>query len=136
MGEEATTGTSLQKVQEAIPDHAKYFLLIKNAMEQSKLFLDPELNLSKLSAHTSIPAKQISAILNQYHGTNFNDFINGYRVAQVSLLMLDPSSRNLTISSLAMDAGFNSHATFQRAFKKHTGISPRQFITRSMKNSA
>jgi AraC-like DNA-binding protein len=128
--------TPLSKVQEAIPDHDKYFHRIKEAMEQSRLFLDPDLNLAKLSAHTSIPAKQISAILNQYQQTNFNDFINSYRVTQVSLLMMDPSTRNLTILSLAMDAGFNSQATFQRAFKKHTGISPRQFIARSLKRSA
>ena len=128
--------SNLSKVPEVSADHEKYFAEIKQAMEPGKLYLDPDLNLAKLSAHTGIPAKQISAVLNQYNQTNFNDFINSYRVSQVGLLMMDPSTRNLTISGLAMDAGFNSQATFQRAFKKHTGMSPRQFIARSLKKSA
>jgi AraC-like DNA-binding protein len=128
--------SNLSKVQDPIPDPDKYFRLLVEAMEPGKLYLDPDLNLTKLSAHTGIPAKLISAILNQYHDTNFNDFINSYRVTQVSLLMMDPTTRNLTISGLAMDAGFNSQATFQRAFKKHTGMSPRQFIARNLKKSA
>ena len=90
--------SNLSKLSELSTDHERYFAEIKQAMEPGKLYLDPDLNLAKLSAHTGIPPKQISAVLNQYNQTNFNDFINSYRVSQVSLLMVDPSTRNLTIS--------------------------------------
>ena len=110
--EDPGSKSNLSKVPERSADHEKYFEEIKQAMEPGKLYLDPDLDLAKLSADTGIPAKQISAVLNQYNHTNFNDFINSYRVSQVGLLMMDPSTRNLTISGLAMDAGFNSPGYF------------------------
>jgi AraC-like DNA-binding protein len=117
-------------------DHDKLYKQLQTAMEEERLYLDPELNLSKLASHTGISSKIISAILNQHHQTSFNDFINGYRVREVSKLMVSPGSQQYTISGIAFEAGFNSQATFQRAFKKQTGMSPREFMNNRLKESA
>ncbi|MCA6447833.1 MAG: AraC family transcriptional regulator, partial [Chitinophagaceae bacterium] len=58
---------------------------------------------------------------------NFNDFINRYRVEEVKKQLQNPKNASLTIMSLAYDAGFNSKATFNRAFKKHTGENPSKY---------
>jgi AraC-like DNA-binding protein len=117
-------------------DSGKYLSQLKNAMELDKLYLDPELNLNKVSSHTGISAKTISAILNQYHQTSFNDFVNDYRVREVKARLIDPSCQHLTISGIALESGFNSQATFQRAFKSNTGMSPREYINLSLKKMA
>ncbi len=99
------------------------------AMENDKLYLDPELNRQKLAIHTGISSKMISATLNQYSQQNFNDFINAYRVREVSKKLLSLENRHLTISGIAFESGFNSQATFQRAFKNYTGMSPREYLS-------
>lgn len=117
-------------------DSERHLETLKRAMELEKLYLDPELNLARVSEHTGIQPKSVSSILNQYHQTSFNDFVNDYRVQEVKRRLLDPSNQHLTISGIALDSGFNSQATFQRAFKQATGVSPREYMTATMKKTA
>jgi AraC-like DNA-binding protein len=108
---------------------------LRHAMEVEKLYLDPELNLARVSEQTAIQPKTISSILNQYQQTSFSDFVNDYRVQEVKRRMLDPANQHLTISGIALESGFNSQATFQRAFKHATGVSPREYMTTSLKKT-
>jgi AraC-like DNA-binding protein len=41
--------------------------------------------------------------------------------------MLGAGAREKTILQVLFEAGFNSKASFNRAFKKHTGMTPSQF---------
>ncbi|MBC7936288.1 MAG: helix-turn-helix transcriptional regulator [Rhizobacter sp.] len=103
------------------------FALLQQCMERDLLYLNPELNLDKLSQHSGLSPKNISAVLNQYKDTNFNHFINGYRVEAFKHRLSMPGMEHLTIAGIAMECGFNSPATFQRTFKQYTGLSPTAF---------
>jgi AraC-like DNA-binding protein len=105
--------------------------MILRTMEVDKLYLDPELTLAKLASRVSLPPKTVSAILNQEMDTSFGEFVNGYRVRAVQQLLLDPDKKDMTITGLAYDCGFNSQPTFQRAFKAQTGLTPKEFIQQS-----
>ena len=109
------------------PEVNDAFGLLKRSMEQDQLYLNPELNLEKLSQHTGLSPKNISAVLNQYRETSFNHFINQYRVEEFKQRLSKPGGEHLTIVGLAMECGFNSPATFQRTFKQYTGLSPTAF---------
>ena len=50
--------------------------------------------------------------------------MNGYRVAEFKRLIALPDSEQFTILALAFDAGFNSKATFNAAFRKAAGTTP------------
>jgi AraC-like DNA-binding protein len=113
----------------------QYRTQLTDAMERDKLYLDPELNLKKAADHTGINAKTISIILNQHFQQSFNDFVNAYRVREVKERLLDPKTKNMTISGVALESGFNSQATFQRVFKNTTGTSPREYLTLQMKKT-
>ncbi len=113
----------------------QYRSQLEHAMEQDKLYLDPELNLKKVADHTGIGAKIISNILNQHFQQSFNDFINAYRVREVKERLLDPENRHMTISGVALESGFNSQATFQRVFKNVTGTSPREYLGPQVKKT-
>jgi AraC-like DNA-binding protein len=93
-------------------------------MESDKLFLNPELTLNDVVAKTRIPQKQISGVLNQHVNQSFNEFVNHYRVDEVKRRLAEGADDHLTISGLALECGFNSNATFQRAFKQITGMTP------------
>ena len=59
---------------------------------------------------------------------NFNDFINNYRVEDVKKAFDKGEHKKTTLLGIAFDCGFNSKATFNRAFKKNTGISPKEYL--------
>jgi AraC-like DNA-binding protein len=98
------------------------------SMEADHLYLDPELDLARLSEMTQIPAKLISATVNQLMNKSFNQFVNEYRVAAFKRRVLDPEAKNMTITGLANSCGFGSPATFQRSFKQITQLTPSEFM--------
>jgi AraC-like DNA-binding protein len=118
----------LEMVEETLP-------LLTRAMESDRLYLDPDLNLASLSLHTGLPQKTISLVLNQHLRKSFNEFVNGYRVEAFKQKLQEPAQDNMTILGMALDAGFNSQATFQRAFRNSTGMSPREYMNRNLRET-
>lgn len=106
---------------------------LKQAMEYDKIYLDSALNRDKVSEHTGINPKMISQVLNQHAGMSFNDFVNQYRVNEVCDNLLSNKHKHLTISGIALASGFNSQATFQRAFKSVKGLSPKEYLALELK---
>jgi AraC-like DNA-binding protein len=118
-----------RKLTVVLPDTEsdKIISALKEAMERDELYLNPELNLSLLARHTTIPQKTISAVLNQYQHKSFNEFVNEYRVNAFKQKVCGDDVKHLTIAGIAAECGFNSQATFQRTFKQLTGLSPSEF---------
>lgn len=113
------------------PEEAQAALaLLRELMDREKPYLDPGLKLNKLAATAGIPAKRLSSILNQHAGLSFSDFVNEYRMREVKARLLTPENQHLTISGIALESGFNSHATFQRVFRTSTGMSPSEYVAR------
>lgn len=104
-------------------------LVLKKCMEEDRLWLNPDLNLSLLARHSNIAPKTLSAVLNQHMNKTFNEFVNEYRVFEVRKRLLMPESRTLTIAGVAYECGFNSLPTFQRAFKTTLGLSPKEYLS-------
>jgi AraC-like DNA-binding protein len=102
-------------------------LLLQKAMEDDKIYLNPNLNLSLMAQHTGIAQKTISSVLNQHLQKSFNEYVNHYRVEAIKTKLQEESANNLTIAGVATECGFNSQATFQRTFKELTGMSPSEF---------
>lgn len=97
-------------------------------MQTERLYLQPELSLHELAQHLQTNPVQLSATINQVLGKNFNDYINGLRVEEFIRKYTADINRSYTLLSLALDSGFNSKATFNRAFKKIKGCSPQDFL--------
>jgi len=97
---------------------------LENAMEIDQLYKDPELSLNSLAEQLNIKPYLISKSLSEIYNKRFNDFVNEYRVKEVQTLLQNSNNSKYTLLSLAMDAGFNSKSSFNRAVKKHLGISP------------
>ncbi|MCX6214667.1 helix-turn-helix transcriptional regulator [Spirosoma sp.] len=121
----------------SIPDEAvrKAIDLLTQAMQTNKLYLDPELTVEKVARHVQLPPKTVSFVMNQHLGKSFNAFVNEYRIEAVKQQLISPVSQHLTLTGIAFECGFNSQATFQRAFKQLTGISPGEYASQQ-KNSS
>ena len=71
---------------------------------------------------------QLSWLLNESIGKNFNEFVNHYRVEAFKEIANDPNNSHLSLIGLAYDSGFNSKTVFNTYFKKETGLTPKQFL--------
>jgi len=100
---------------------------IKQVLETEQAFLDSDFTLKQLAAATQMNLNETSAAINGGFGINFNELINRYRVEAVKEKLLDEDCAHLSLVGIAFDCGFNSKATFNRVFKKTTGVSPSQF---------
>lgn len=97
---------------------------IQKSMEEDKLYKDQELSLNSLGKQLNIKPYLISRCLSEIYNKRFNDYINAYRVKEIQTLLQDTNNSKYTLLSLAMEAGFNSKSSFNRAIKKQLGISP------------
>ncbi|MBC7922112.1 MAG: helix-turn-helix transcriptional regulator [Ferruginibacter sp.] len=101
--------------------------LLTNAMQTDKLYLDPELTVEKVSRHVQLPPKTVSLVINQHLQKSFSAFVNGYRIEAVKQQLTNPANGHLTLTGIAFACGFNSQATFQRAFRQMTGVTPKEY---------
>jgi len=98
-----------------------------NFLENGKPYLEEELNLSTLANQLDTTDKKLSTLLNQYMNTTFYDLINSYRVASVKEKMASGDYDGLTLLGIAYESGFKSKTSFNRIFKKETGLSPSEY---------
>ncbi len=108
---------------------------LKTVLKNEKPYLEPDLTLAKLADLIQISDKELSALLNQHMNISFFDIINKYRVDEVKDKITQPEYEHLTLLGLAYECGFNSKTSFNRIFKKDTGLSPSEF-KKSQKNKA
>ncbi len=100
---------------------------LKKVVQANLYYQDPELSLSSLADKLELTTHELSRIINTAFKKSFNDFINEYRVRDVASKMQDPAYSRITLLGMAFDAGFNSKATFIRAFKQLTGKNPAEY---------
>lgn len=112
------------------PELENWKARVSEYFDREQPWLDPELTLSELAARMHTNHSVLSQVINSGFGKNFNDFVNGYRVEAFKKRLDDKDARHLTLLAIALDCGFNSKATFNRAFKKLAGISPKEFVAK------
>jgi AraC-like DNA-binding protein len=103
---------------------------IEKHLLQSGIYTNPDLSVNMLAREMEIPTQEISAAINQVMHKNFFDLINEKRVEKAKEL-LDSKIDLMTIEAIAYEAGFNSRASFYRAFKKITSLTPSAYISQS-----
>lgn len=98
---------------------------LKTVMNDDAVFKQPRLTIRSLAARLKTPEHRLRHIINQGLGhRNFSEFVNGYRIDAVKSVFADPKNARTPILTIALDAGYNSLAPFNRAFKAATGLTP------------
>ncbi len=101
---------------------------IEALIQSEKLYQNPELSLTEIAKKLESNSNIISRAINQGFAMNFNDFINNYRIEAVKDMFENGEHKKSTLIGIAYDCGFNSKATFNRAFKKNTNLSPKEYL--------
>lgn len=103
-------------------------MMLDAVMLEKSLYRIPTLALQDISRELELSKEQISTIINQGFGMNFNDYVNAFRIQETKQRFDKGDAANFTILGIALESGFNSKTTFNRAFKKSTGYTPIQYL--------
>lgn len=102
---------------------------IKSEMEKKEYYLNQNLTIHDFAKEIQISARTISSCINQSVGSNFNEWVNNYRVEKALAILNDEKSKHLSIEGVGSEAGFKSRSAMYTAFKRKTGQSPGNFRT-------
>jgi AraC-like DNA-binding protein len=125
--------------EEMIPDEIKSVVVpqrelqvlaqgIEEYLMQSGMYTNPDLTIGILAKGMNISTEKISAAINKEMNKNFFDLINEKRVDKAKELLSNKINQ-MTIEAIAYEAGFNSRASFYRAFKKCTSLTPSEYLS-------
>lgn len=98
-------------------------------MDEQRPWLDGGLSLQSMAATLGLSTNHLSQVINECERRSFRDAINARRVCEACRRLDQDSNTNLL--DLAMDCGFNSKSSFNRAFRKFTGKTPSEYIESS-----
>jgi AraC-like DNA-binding protein len=97
-------------------------------MREERVYREEALTITALALKLGIPEYKLRRLINQQLGyRNFNAFLNQWRLADARQALADPAQRDVPISTIALDAGFQSLGPFNRAFKSESGLTPTAF---------
>jgi AraC-like DNA-binding protein len=97
------------------------------ALENDKVFLDPDITLNSLADRLGIPVPHLSQIVNERLNQTFSDLINSHRVEEVKRRFADPACRHYSLLAIAEEVGFRSKSSFNTVFKKYTRMTPSDY---------
>ena len=104
-------------------DDSKKFNMVMKYINQNYMF---EIPLEKIADIAGYSKYHFSRIFKKYNNVSYIQYINGKRIKAAERLLIDPS---LSVTEVAMRAGFASLTTFNRAFKKAKNCTPTEFKT-------
>jgi AraC-like DNA-binding protein len=98
------------------------------AMEDEFYYRQVNLTIKSLSEYLTIPEHQLRRMINQHLGyRNFNDYLNRYRVRDAAQRLSDPKLIRTPILTIAIESGYASLTTFNKAFKTLKTMTPSEF---------
>jgi ligand-binding sensor domain-containing protein/AraC-like DNA-binding protein len=106
---------------------SKHLLELKDLLEEKKIYRDDGLSLKSLSYQLNVSDRYLSQLINEKLNKSFFDLINFYRVEDAKQMLLAEVGEKRNILEIAFEVGFNTKSAFNRAFKKHTRMTPSQF---------
>jgi AraC-like DNA-binding protein len=98
---------------------------IEHLLNTKKLYLDPGLDLNKLSNIAGFASNQITTSIREYFSMSVPEFINMHRIKYAQRLLHE--TNYIKIDFLASECGFSSRSNFYSTFKKVTGLTPIQY---------
>lgn len=102
----------------------------------SGAYRTPGLTIATFARQLETPEHRLRALINQRLGfRNFSAYLNGHRIEEAQAILADRSRVDLPVLTIAMDLGYNSLPTFNRAFRELTDRTPTEFRRESIEQN-
>ncbi len=115
----------------ALPAHdeeARLTERLRVLVEVEKVHLEPDLTFADFVRRMGAPERTVRRLINQRLGhDHFRAFLNTCRVAEARRLLADRARAGDKLIAIALDSGFASLASFNRAFQAVEGRPPSAF---------
>lgn len=121
----------IEKEPELLENLNSYKEKIEGFMNKQKPYTNAGLTLNELASKLKMSPHLLSKVINEGYDKNFFDFINEYRIEEFKQRFEDPRNKQYTMLAIAFEVGFNSKTAFNRAFKKMTQQTPREYFFES-----
>jgi AraC-like DNA-binding protein len=100
---------------------------LTRVMDEEQIYRNQRLTINDVANAMGTNRTYLSVYLNSVLHTTFYDYINNYRIEQVSIPLLKQLRPPRTMEEIAELSGFSSVTTFRRAFLKKMGITPMNY---------
>ncbi len=101
---------------------------IINAMVKEKLYQQDGLTISNFAKHLAIHEYKLRQLINgEMNYRNFNDFLNFYRIKEVTEKLTQADFVQTPVLTLALESGFRSLSSFNKVFKETHAMTPTQY---------
>jgi AraC-like DNA-binding protein len=123
----AINSGGIKKVKKVEAVDMTIVAILEGAMNNQKLYLNPNLSFERLAEQLQLPNKELSTVINRYFNVNFYEYINGYRIEEAKKQLEEPLNTSKNITDIFYDAGFNSKSVYNTLFKKNYHMTPSQY---------
>lgn len=105
------------------PTISQNYSLVYNVMNFIHKYYWDDITLDTLSQQFYINKFYLCSLFKSVTGTSPNQYLINCRLMKAKELLLN----HMTVEQVCSQVGYNNLSHFSRAFKKHTGMSPKQF---------
>jgi AraC-like DNA-binding protein len=101
---------------------------LENEIITKKAYLENGLSIESLAKRLGVSSYRLREFINQTLGyDNFSTFVNSYRIDAIKKIFNNPDKNHIPILTIALNNGFNSLSTFNRAFKSFESLTPSEY---------
>lgn len=105
---------------------------LERLLLEDRLYADASLRIADLAVRLGLRPDQLSQLINDNFGANFNRYINRLRVGEAKRQLAERPE--IGVLRIAYECGFATKSAFNAAFKLETGVTPTEFV-RSMRKT-
>ncbi len=102
----------------------QYYSRLKRVKEHVDQYYAEEMSLEKAARIAATEKTYFSTFFHKKVGITFTDWLRRLRVAKAIEII---KTRNQSICDIAFEVGFGDLRSFERAFKKYTNMTAREF---------
>ena len=98
--------------------------VVKNAVQFISQNYNQPITLEDTARHVHLNPSYFSTLFKQSFGSSFKEYLNYIRIEESKNLL---TNTNYPIIDIAIAVGFDNQSYFSKVFKKHTGLTPKQY---------
>lgn len=95
---------------------------IEALFRDERPYLNPDLYKRDVAERLGVNVNYVTKAISTFHGCNFSDYVNEFRVNYAKVLFLPPN--DYRVNEVSSMCGFNNPTNFNRAFRHFTGVAP------------
>lgn len=92
-----------------------------------KKYRDKSYTAKMLAEELETNTRYIAATLSMRYNTNFNNYINKYRINDAISMLTNKRYAEMNMEEIGLIVGFSNRQSFYTAFKDITGVSPKVY---------